>query len=291
MNDLLSTAVQSSSQASAGRGVPEPVYQHLSTDFYPWSEVIADLKARSQSGQSLLFQACSPAAQADFVWQAGRLLGGYSGPHDLSFAALMRNLPRAHVSLMPLNEAAAGALWAHRAAQGQTLRGTATRISERLADQSGILSSMGAGRRSVCLWEGGAPRWGYWDEASPAQEWHFVSLGRNPDVGELSLFWGQVLSVTHRRAALDEAWRQAALGLSTRHPVLDPFLREVTVRTGELHVDPQVEAAELQPALLDTYRAALVRLGLQLSDLPLDTLRAHKLWEPSGLAALERRQA
>ncbi|MDO4263137.1 MAG: hypothetical protein Q4C67_02960 [Deinococcus sp.] len=294
MSDPTSPAVQTGGQAHAARGMPVPVYDHLSTDFYPWEEVIADLKARSQAGQSLLFYACADtaaqagaAASALFVWQAGQLLGGYSGPRDLNFAALMRGLPRARVSLLPLSDEAASAIWAHRTAPGQPLQGTAEEVAGQLAGQTGVLSSPSAARPAVSYWEGGEPRWGRWTPGAPAQDWQFVALRRVPDTAELVHFWRQVLAVTHRRAALDEVWRQVALALAAQHPVLDPFTRELTVQAGELQLDSGAQAEELQPALLAVYRALLDRLDLRLSDLPLGPLRQHELWNVSGLAALE----
>lgn len=292
MSDPTPPAAQTGGQSQMGRGVlSPPVYHHLSTDFYPWDEVIADLKARSQAGQSLLFQAHSEAVCAHFVWQAGQLLGGYSGPRDLNFAALMRGLPRARVSLMPLSEGTAAAIWAQRAAPGQALRGTAEQVSGQLAGQIGVLTSMGTAPRSVSYWENGQPQYGSWNKDGAEQDWQFVSLRRVPDTGELVHFWQQVLAVTHRRAALDEVWRQVALALAPHHPALDPFTRELTVRAGELQVDPGVQVEELQPALLAAYRAVLDRLGLRLSDLPLDALRRHELWSVSGLGTLDGSRA
>ncbi|GHG07598.1 hypothetical protein GCM10017783_20160 [Deinococcus piscis] len=279
--------VQTGGQATAARSMPAPVYLHLSTDFYPWDEVIADLKTRSQAGQSLLFQANSDAACASFVWKAGQLLGGYSGARDLNFAALMRGLPRARVTLVPLDERAAAAMWEHRAAAGQTLRGTGAQVAGQLAGQTGVLSGMGAAPQAMSYWEEGEPRWGHWTPDAPEQDWRFVALRRTPDAAALTEFWRQVLAVTHRRAAVDEVWRQVSLALAPHYPVLDPFVREVTVRTGELQVEPSVRPQELQPALLAAYRAVLARLGLRLSDLPLSTLRQHELWNASGLPALE----
>lgn len=292
MSDPTPPAVHPGAQPAAVQGVPAPIYRQISTDFYPWAEIIADLRARSQAGQSLLFQAESGGTCARFVWQAGQLLGGHSGPHELNFAMLMRGLPRARVTLLPLSEEAAAAIWEHRAGSGQALRGTPAQVAAQLSGQTGLLTGSGAGA-GVSYWLEGQPRWGSWEPQaagdSESQEWQFVPLHRPLDRSELELFWRQLLTLTHRRAALDEVWRQVSLQLAARYPVLDPFTREVTVRTGELKVDPAVEADELQPALLSAYSLALPRLGLRLSDLPLERLRQHELWEPSGLQALEER--
>ena len=270
-----------------------PVYQGLSTDFYPWAEVIDDLKARAQAGEHLLFVAeggtAAGGAAAQFIWQAGRLLGGHSlsgsgAPRDLNFAALMRGLPRARVSLLGLDAEAAAALWEYRAAVGEPLQGSADEVARLLGGKTGVLRQGGSGRLS--FWQAGAPQWGYWDGAAGPQAWHFMTVTPPLDREELVALWGQLLALTHRRAALDEAWRQSALSLASEYPVLDPFTREIVVRTGELTVLPDLTAEELQPAMLAAYRGALGRLRLRLGDVAAEPLISHPLWEASGLAGL-----
>lgn len=266
------------------RSVLAPVYHDLSTDFYPWAEVIADLKVRSQAGQSLLFQAESGGTAARFLWRGGQLMGGHSGARDLNFAALMRGLPRARVTLLNLSAEAAEALWEHRTAVGEPLSGTPAEVMAGLSGRTGVLLC----GPEVCYYEAGEPVYGFWSPQSEEQRaWQFVALTQPLDRDELVMFWSQLLLMTHRRAALDEAWRQASLALAGDYPILDPFTREVTLKTGELQIDPDVSAEELQPALLTAYAVTLKRLGLRLSDLSLDTLRRHELWERSGLPALE----
>lgn len=288
MSDPTPSALQTGALAHRARSVLAPVYHNLSTDFYPWAEVIADLKARSQAGESLLFQAESRPVTARFVWRSGQLLGGHSGPRLLNFAALMRGLPHARVTLLSLSPEAATVMWEQREAEGATsLRGTAAEVAAQLGGKTGLLLCDPSVANDICFWEAGEPRYGYWNPAGEAQDWRFVALAQPLDRGALVMFWSQLLLLTHRRAALDEAWRQVSLALAGDYPVLDPFTREITVKTGELQVDPAVSAEELQPALLAAYAGTLQRLGLRLSDLNVEGVRTHEMWEPSGLLALE----
>ncbi|RTR29431.1 hypothetical protein [Deinococcus radiophilus] len=286
MTDPNPTAAQTGAPPRTPPSALGPVYHQLSTDFYPWTEVIADLRMRAQAGQSLLFQAESPAACARFVWRDGQLLGGYSGARDLPFSALMRGLPRARVTLLSLSGEAAQAIWDARQAEGgQALQGDAATVSQQLAGQSGVLLGHGP-ERSLSYWQAGKPLHGVWYPEAGEQEWRFMVQAQPLDRTELVQFWSQVLALTHRRAALDEVWRQASLELAADHPALDPFTREIVVRTGELSVDPGVDTDELRPALLAAYRNVLERLGLRIQDLPLENLRQHEIWSASGLAEM-----
>lgn len=303
MSDL-SPNVPAAALGPAHMGLASPaVYRQLSTDFYPWPEVVADLKARASKGQSFLFQAWQPSSNAaggtehwaNFIWRDGTLLGGYTVGRELAFGAVMRALPRALVTLLPLSAAQAAQLWPMRSAEylakvqagGQQWRAEAADIPENVAGRSGLLIG-GEGGRWVTFWQNGAPIAGEWNAGLSTRSWYFVAAPPSLPRGELLELWQQVIALTSRQRNLDDAWKRAAMRLAEAHPVLDPFAREVAVRSGQLQVAAGVPADELRPALLDAYRYSLKILNLPFAALPLEEVSRHPLWEASGLSELGR---
>lgn len=260
------------------------VYVHLHTDHYPWTEVTVDLAVRQAEGLSGVFDAQQGSDWARFVWVRGALRGGFTAAGDITWPATLAALPRAQVTLAPLDPAVAELVWASRTQAAQPRAEGWPDLHSILERQrfSGVL----LGGQACSFWEGGRAIGG----TLPPAGVPCTTLSRLPDgaVGQAALldFWRDLIAAAHRAAPLDEAWRLVSVRLAGEHPCLDPFAREVTVQGGRLHVEAEVPNDEVLPALLAAFQATLARLGLRLSDLPLGGLPARPEWVAVGLEAL-----
>lgn len=267
------------------------VYTQLLTDHYPWTEVTVDLAARQAQGLSGVFDAQQEGTWARFVWVGGRLCGGFTAAGDVGWPAMLAALPRAEISLIPLDPATAELLWTSRTLEPQPLEGAWPDPAPLLERQgfSGVLLGGGA----CSFWSGGRVAEGKLPQPGslcavlsaqpllPAQ-----ALGAVEAAAQLA-FWADLIATAHRHTPLDEAWRQVSVRLAGEHPCLDPFAQEVTVQQGRLTLDPDLPPAEAQPALLDAFQATLARLGLRLADLPVGALRTRREWIAAGLETPE----
>ncbi|MFC6590609.1 hypothetical protein ACFP81_11560 [Deinococcus lacus] len=192
----------------------------------------------------------------------------------------MRGLPRASVSVWPLEAAAAKALWdTRRVSPQQAPEGDLSAWLRQQSYSGFVYAPEGPGS----FWRRGELQRG---ELPPGAA--LLVPVREPESREdLVEFWTQLVALTHRQAGIDETWRQASIDLAGQFPSLDPFARDIMVQTGELTVDSDVALNELKPALLSVYRLTLSRLGLRVQDLPLQALRGRPEWESSGLSRLE----
>ncbi|GAA5514418.1 hypothetical protein Dcar01_03173 [Deinococcus carri] len=256
-------------------------YVQLLTDHYPWTEVTVDLAARQAEGLSGIFDAQQGPDWARFVWVRGTLRGGFTAAGDVTWPLAMNALPRAQVTLVPLAPAVAELVWASRTGSPQP---QATHWPELQADLerqrfAGVLLHDG----TCSFWEGGRAIGGTLPASGAACQ-TLSQLGGGA-VGQAALlaFWRELIATAHRVTPLDEAWRQVSMRLADEHPCLDPFAQEVTVQGGQLRVEPELELAEVQPALLGGFQATLARLGLRLADLPITELRARPEWAAAGL--------
>lgn len=263
------------------------VYTQLLTDHYPWTEVTVDLATRQAQALSGAFDAQQGGAWARFVWVGGHLRGGFTAAGDVGWPAALAALPRAEISLTPLDPAAAELLWTSRTLEPQPLEGAWPNPAPLLERQgfSGVLLGEGA----CSFWSGGRTTEGKLPE--PGSLCAVLSdqpllTGQALEAGEgaaLLGFWADLIATAHRHTPLDEAWRQVSVRLAGQHPCLDPFAREVTVQQGRLTLDPDLPPAEAQPALLSAFQATLARLGLRLADLPVGALRTRREWSAAGL--------
>lgn len=256
----------------------------LHTDHYPWSEVTADLAARQTQGLSGVLEAWQGPHWARFVWVGGAPRGGFTAAADVSWPAALAALPRAQVTLTALDPAVAELIWTSRTLAPQPLSGLWPAPQDTLERQrfTGVL----LGDPACSFWEGGRLLGGTLPAPGAACA-VLTSVVPEPETGETGLdLWRDLVAAANRLQPLDDAWRQASLGLARQHPCLDPFAREVTVQGGRLEVDADLPAAEWRPALLSVFRATLARAGVRLDELPLAELRARSGWHAAGLEAL-----
>lgn len=260
------------------------VFARLSTDFYPWTEVLSELETLQAHDLTGVLDVQQGERWARFVWVRGQLRGGVgAGGREVSLAGAGRGLPRALVTLSLTEALVAELLWACRQLAPQPLSApwpTAQAQLERERFQgvliSGQLSSFWADGRAVT---GALPQ--------PGASCLTVSAPSPLDRESLIEVWRELIALTAEgRPGFDELWKQLSLQASARYPVLDPFAGEIAVKRGQLQVHEDVPAQELRPALLATYRACLDRLGLRLSDLPVSALRRRADWAAAGLETL-----
>lgn len=259
------------------------LYAGLSTDHYPWTEVAADLAVRLSQPFSGVLDAVQGPRWARFVWVAGTAQGGHTqGGQAVTWATTTAALPRARVGLSALDPAVAHLVWATRASVAQAHHlawPTLGAVLERDL-YSGVLASGNA----VSYWHAGRKVQG----TLPTHGAQGLLYAPYTEITREALvrFWQDLLSSLHHHTPIETAWREVCGRLGTTYGCLDPFVQEVALRAGGLHVDPAVPATELRPALLAALRATLARLGLRLGDVPLVDMRTRPEWTAAGLEAL-----
>ncbi len=256
------------------------IYSGLSTDHYPWTEVTTDLSLRQGQGFTGVFDAWQGHRWARFLWQQGNLLGGYTNAGQaVSWATVMQGLPRARVSLTELSARLIDLLWTTRDVPGRPTAAAwpAARATLEGQHYHGLLLSGAA----CSYWLSGRHVTG----DLPADGMGAWLFAPDTEAGRADLlqFWQELLSVTHRAQPLDAAWQEVTVRLADDHPCLDPFAQDVTVQGGTLRVHDDVPVEEFRPALTAALRAALARMGLRLTDLPITNLRDRPEWTASGL--------
>lgn len=255
------------------------VYQ-VSSLYFPWSEVYADLEARAGFSGVLSWNG------ARFWWAQGRPLGGsLRGEVYPELPALACRTPGGRLTLTELRPGAA--TLAHAAAE--QLRTATPAAPQPWSDAQAVVRSPGftgavlSPGRSL-LWQAGQQLCsGELPADGEAVELLAAATELNPE--RLIRFWNRVLSL-HTELQSEAEWRAAALELADDHPCLDPFAREITLRRGELHLDADVPAEELQPALLAALGQMMARAQLSAHDPLLAALTRHPLWESSGAGGL-----
>lgn len=259
------------------------MYQGLSTDHYPWTDITIDLATRQVQGLSGVLDAEQGGRWARFVWRRGELLGGFTwGGQEVAWATTTLGLPRARVTLTAQDPRVAQLVWSSRARPTPPLNGAWP------APQAALIRAMftgivvGGGRASY--WEGGQVIAG----ALPVPGAPCVTCSPYDDVSaeQLAAFWQALLAAVNRAVPLDSAWREICTRLCGTYVCLDPFAQEVVLRGGQLTLDPALDVQEFRPALLAALRATLARLGVRVSDLPLGELRARPEWAAAGLEQL-----
>ncbi|MVN86170.1 hypothetical protein GO986_05275 [Deinococcus sp. HMF7620] len=258
----------------------DAVYAGLSTDHYPWTEVMTDLTLRQTQGFTGTFDAWQKGRWVRFVWSRGALLGGYThGGQAVPWHVAMQGVPRARVSLAALQPNLAELLWATRAAPGQAAPAPWPALRPLLEQESfhGLLVS----GLNCSFWSygrfigGGLP-----DQGAPCA---LFATNAEDNRAQFASFWQELLTTVHRAQPLDTVWQQVTVRLVGDHPCLDPFAQDVSFRDGVLTIEEGVPVREFRPALNAALRASLSRLGVRLGDLPLDALRQRPEWAASGL--------
>lgn len=256
------------------------VYLGLSTDHYPWTEVTVDLAARQAQGLSAVFDAVQENRWARFVWLGGQLLGGFThGGQPVLWNHTMQAMPRARISLVQVQPAVAQVIWACRAAQARPRPGAWPDLRFVLEQEAyyGLLVS----GEACSYWISGRVVGG----TLPPQGAVCLSYSPNVEGNREALvqFWIELMATIHRNVPLDEHWRQVLLRLSDDFPCLDPFMKDIHLQHGTLHIDPNLPVAEFSPALQAALHAMLARMNLRLSDLKLGSLPDRPEWASNGL--------
>lgn len=259
------------------------IYLPLSTDFYPWTEVLTDIERRQEPSFTAVLDIQEENRWARFVWVRGALRGGVAASgQDVPLDVAVRALPNAHVALTGLEPAVAEVVWNCRAAPAKALAQAWPAPLEQL-ERERFTGALLAGD-DCSYWEAGTVLSGVLPAAG------VVCLAVAPDDGaeraSLVHFWRELIAVTQRsQPDFSGVWRQVSMQLSDRYVVLDPFAHEINVEEGRLSVDDDVTLDELRPAMLTAYRASLRRLNVRLQDLPITTLSQREAWIASGLEA------
>lgn len=262
----------------------QAVFTHLSTDFYPWTEIVSELEAAQSHELTAILDVQQDARWARFVWVRGQLRGGIAASgSEVTLADAMRGLPRAHVSLIRTEPLVAEVVWECRKMQPQLVdvswpEAQAKLIREQF--QGALLSGP-----HCSFWEGGRVMLGTLPAAGMPCFILTTSKGMHRET--LLRVWREVIKVTYRaEPRFDEVWRQVSMQLSAQYPALDPFAGELTVTRGQLNVENEVPTAEFRSAMLDAYRHCLRRLELRVEDLPFGQLRLGSDWADAGLENL-----
>ncbi|AWN23342.1 hypothetical protein DKM44_08970 [Deinococcus irradiatisoli] len=255
----------------------------LSTDHYPWSEVLSDLEQRPSL--SAVLEAQQGAQRGRVVWQGGTLLGGFDAERDLSLAEFMRAFPRATLRLSVLETVMAQLLWQCRGSQPQTAPQPWPAAQGFLSERkfSGLVLG-GEQGASVSCWQLGKPVAGTLPESGKV---YILVAPQQLDLTSLVTFWSQVLAQASVQAAsFPEVWRGAAAELAFEHPCLDPFAREIWLEGAWVRVQEDLDLAEVRDALLAAFSATLRKLKLPLQSLALAALQASPAWSASGAGEL-----
>lgn len=260
------------------------VFQRLSTDFYPWTEVVTELEALEKHNLTGVLDVQQQGRWARFVWVRGQLRGGMAASgSDVTLGDAMRGLPRAQVSLVQTEPLVAEVLWESRKTPPQRLNVAWPEVQTLLMReqfQGALISGP-----HCSFWEGGRVMTGTLPQTG-APCFTLASSNRlNREV--LLRVWSTLIQATHRIAPrFDETWKQVSMQLSTRFPVLDPFASEIRVSRGQLTVEEEVPMQELRPAMLEAYRYCLQKLNLRLSEIAVGDLRDTPDWAAAGLEKL-----
>lgn len=252
------------------------LYSGLHTDFWPWTEVLIDLGARQNLTGVLDIE--SETGRGRALWRGGQWLGGYTPGADLDLPGLMRQFPRASLSLLPLEETVADLLWSCRHTPAQPGGSSWGMLRPKLVSQGfrGLVLGQGA----LSFWEAGQMLSGL--EPANGELPSLVVAADRVNVTQLIGFWNELLAAAARSLPVASLWKTAALDLADDHPCLDPFAREVVLDGSQLRLLHQVPPEELTPALRAVFGDLLRRGGRRLAELPLQELRLHPLWRIAG---------
>lgn len=258
----------------------EVIYQQLHTDFYPWTEVAADLASRLSSEVSLAFDIQQNTRWARFIWSKGVLLGGFTyGGREVRLDHSMYAMPRAEVTLVQVSHEVANIIWSCHNVPMQQPTGAWPDMRSTLEYESfyGVLLA-----GLVCsFWESGEVIGGLLPPIGAICQLYTLNTETRRE--DQVAFWADLLHVIHQHTPIDDYWKQISLRLSEDYPCLDPFIQDVILQDGRLYIDPSVAVTEFRPAFRAATSALLSRLGLRIDDFPLSELRRRPEWTAAGL--------
>lgn len=256
----------------------QAAYSAISTDFWPWPEVFADLDRRDHFSGVLEIRHLRHRARA--LWLDGAPLGGYSEDAEVDLAELARVFPRASLDLYSLDADVALLAWQCRQSdlQSEKTLWDEVKAGQILKGFSGIIRAASGDS----FWQAGQHLEG--PVPQPGEQVVLVEAPRKAISSESVIeFYNSAFGAAARHFDVSGHWRASALELADEHLCLDPFAREVVYENGQLQLVNSVSADELLPALRDAYALMLVRAGRRADELPLAGLRTHALWSQSGL--------
>ncbi|AFZ68610.1 hypothetical protein [Deinococcus peraridilitoris] len=256
----------------------QAAYSEISSDFWPWPEVFADLKRRDHFSGAL--EVRQNDRRARFFWADGEALGGYSDNSEDDLVTLALHFPRGSLSLYLLDSQVARLAWQCRdtTLQGEEQRWEDLQTGRTLQAFSGVIR----GPAGDSYWHAGQHLHG--PLARAGERVTLIAAPREVVSTESVIeFYNTALNVAARHFDVAAHWRASALELADDHLCLDPFAREVVYESGQLQLVQSVPADELLAALRDAYALTLVRAGRRAGELPLDALHGHSLWAQSGL--------
>lgn len=278
---------QSTPSPSASTRLPVPqdrvAYSNLSTDFYPWTELLSELD-RTDTEFTAVLDMQQDNRWARFVWVRGEMRGGVGGAgRDVTLEAAMRALPKSYISLAHVEPLIAEIIWKCRSTPPRPLETMWPDAYDQLSRER-FFGALISGS-NCSFWEAGRVVTGSLPQTDvPCL---VVSPLTSMDRDSLVAFWQELIAITHEyNPEFDETWKQVTIQLSGRYPILDPFVRDIAVHKGRLHVDQEVPTVDLRPALLAAFQTTLSRLGIRLKELPIDTLISHPGWLAAGLEVL-----
>ena len=262
------------------------VYQNLSTDHYPWTEVNSDLQARQVLGFSGVVDLWQGPRWARSVALPGQPLLGYTtGGQEVSWDAGLQAMPRAQVTVAALPAEQCQLLWNLRGVTDAPGRvpWPAGRAQLQAARFTGVLA---AGPR-VSVWQAGAPVAGEAPAAGDDPVAFMLPVVENRD--DILAFWQDVYGRAAQQVPMADLWPLATNALMNTYPALDPFGMEIVWQGGALSVDPDVTIPELREALAAALQFVLSRGAVRLADLPIGHLRDRAEWahlepQPAGRA-------
>lgn len=275
---------QSSTPTPTAIRLPLPqdriIYHQLSTDFYPWTEIVTELEHSDQEFTAVL-DVQEQTRWARFVWIRGELLGGIgAGGRDVTLKVAMRALPQAIVTLTRVEPLVGDILWSCRTIQPKPLDLTWPAAYDQL-DRERFRGALISGD-TCSYWDGGRVVTGTMPQSG--MRCMVIMPGSNLERSALIEFWQEMIALTQREhAEFDQAWREVSMQLSGEHPSLDPFVRDITVYKGRLDIDDSLSMFEMRAALLAAYQGTLVKLKVKLANLPIAHMRQRPAWVTAGL--------
>lgn len=270
--------------SSAPTRLPLPLtqaaYANLSTDFYPWTEILTDLERRQEPTWNAVLDVQQGERWARFVWVAGQARGGLApNGSEVSLATIMQGLPAARVSLVEVDGPVADMVWDCRTTAAQPLNVAWPELGELLTRErfTGALLS----GNQTSYWARGQMVTGTLpDGTQPCA----VVVSPAKQGSQKVALWSKVFEVTQRKyPQFAEIWRQVSLQLSGTFTSLDPFDSDISFDGHTLDIAQDAPLEEVLPALQAAYATSLRRMGIRISDLPAEELREQGAWRELGL--------
>lgn len=257
------------------------VYQ-LSTDFYPWTEVIIDLERRKSPGWSAILDVQQAERWARYLWINGEDVGGFApNGSEVAFFAITRGLSNAIVTLYEIESTIAEIVWLCR----KEVAKPTPKVWPELAQELGRGKYTGVViADETSFWKRGRMVGG----SMPVTQTSCVLVSPAGDQLAVTMtdFWVTLIHATAQRVSgFSEEWRQTCLDLSMEYAVLDPFDGGVSVIEGKLLLGDDPNWDKLLPALALAYALTLRRVGLDLGEMTQPWQR-HMGWVSSGLGDL-----